>query len=405
MRIVYIHQYFRTPEEAGGTRSYFIASALAHAGHDVIMIGSKPEGQPEAVKTYSINGFRVISIRNYYANKLGFYARIKSFFRFMIKASRELFRQKEVDLVIATSTPLTVGIPAWLFKKFRKVPYLFEVRDLWPEAPIQMGELKNPVLRKSALVLEKTLYKSAVHIVALSPGMKDGVVKVPGNDEKVSVIPNMAKIDRFWQREKNAALMKELGLEDKAFKIIHFGAMGRANGLDYILDAASILKSRGISDIHFVMLGEGGVAPHLKKRKTTEALDNIVFLKKEPMARTSEIVNLCQASIVPFLNLPVLQTNSPNKLFDSLSAGIPVIVNSAGWTKEMVETHQCGAFVHPDKPAELADLVMHWKENQELIKVMGDNARTLAESSYDKSILCKEFVSLVESLFPEDYAG
>ncbi len=401
MNIVYIHQYFRTPEEAGGTRSYFIARALVEAGHHVTMIGSKPEGQAESVKYYTTDGFRVISIRNYYANRLGVFERLKSFFRFMWKATRVLFTQKEVDLVIATSTPLTVGIPALLFKKIRKTPYLFEVRDLWPEAPIQLGALKNPLLRKLALVLEKMICRNASHIVALSPGMKEGVAKVLGSAENISMIPNMAKIDRFWQRERDAILMEELGLNNSTFKIIHFGAMGISNGLDYILDAAAILKSRGWNKIQFIFLGDGGVAPRLIERKSAEALDNVLFFPKEPMARTSEIVNLCDASIVPFLNLPILYTNSPNKLFDSLSAGLPVIVNSAGWTKQMVEENKCGAYVDPDNPNELANLAMDWESNADLVKTMGANARRLAETTYDKSILCNEFVEVVNDLEPK----
>ncbi len=398
MHIIYIHQYFRTPSEPGGTRSYWISRELIKAGHRVTMIGSGKPDQPELLMRKNVDGIEVIYVRNEYTQKFGILQRLKSFTGFMWKATRALWKEKKPDLVIATSTPLTVGVPALLYKKLKGVPYLFEVRDLWPEVPVQMGALKNGFVRRLALALEKSIYKNARHIVALSPGMQEGVTKVVRKKEKVSMIPNMAKVDKFWKREKNKELEKELNLKPGSFKLIHFGAMGLANGLDYILDAATILKEKNTKEVEFIFLGDGSVADDLKNTANKRKLENVHFLGKKPMDQTSEIVNLCDASIVPFLNLPILYTNSPNKLFDSLSAGLPIIVNSNGWTREMVETHHCGAWVDPENPVELADLILKWKEDPEALDKMGQNARRLAETKYDKAILCQEFVKVVHSL-------
>lgn len=400
MRIVYVHQYFKTPKEPGSTRSYHIIEELIKAGHSITVIGANKEGQKEKVVKTTVDGIDVYFIKNFYSGKLNVKERLWSFFRFMWGATKVLFKQQDVDLVIATSTPLTVGVPALLFKKFRNTPYLFEVRDLWPEFPIQMGALRNPVARGLAKWLEKSIYKNAWHIVALSPGMKDGVVKVLGRSNNVSMIPNMAKVDKFWKREKNEELRKELGLQKNTFKLIHFGAMGIANGLDYIVDAAIALKKRGVSDIEFVFLGDGSVTEGLKEKSRLNDLNNVVFHGRVPMDKTSEIVNLCNASIVPFLDIPILYTNSPNKLFDSLSAGIPIIVNSNGWTRNIVEDYQCGAYVNPNNPEELADILIEWKNNPEKVKQLGLNARMLAETKYDKSILCKKFVKVVNTFDP-----
>jgi glycosyltransferase involved in cell wall biosynthesis len=400
LHIIYIHQHFKTPADAGGTRSFFISKELIKNGHRVTMIAAKPEGQQEAVVKKQVEGIDVIYIRNPYSNKMGIIQRAKSFFRFMWKATRVLFRQNNVDLVIATSTPLTVGVPALLYKKIKGVPYVFEVRDLWPEVPIQMGALKNPLLRKTALMLEKMIYKNAAHIVALSPGMKEGVLRVLGNDDKVSMIPNMAKPDRFWRREPDPGLLKEFNLQEDSFMLIHFGAMGIANGLDYIVDAAKLVQQQSDADIEFLFLGDGAVVDSLKQRITKEKVENVTFIPKKPMDVTSAIVNLCDVSLVTFLNLPILCTNSPNKLFDSLSAGIPAVVNSNGWTRTMVEENHCGAYVNPENPTELAALIIRWKNNPAALDEMGKNARNLAETKYDKTILCKEFVQVVNSLAP-----
>ncbi len=397
MKIIYIHQYFKTPKEPGGTRSYFVARELVNEGHNVTVIRGKALDNKRTTRE-SIDNIDVISVNVFYSGKLGVMQRLKSFSLFMWKALIILFRQKKVDMVIASSTPLTVGIPPLLYKKIKKVPYLFEVRDLWPEFPIQMGALKNPVLRKSALMLEKLIYKNAMHIVTLSPGMTDGVAKVLGKKEKITMIPNMAKIDKFWQREKNDDLRKELGLRKNSFKIIHFGAMGLANGLDYIIETAITLKEKKIENVEFIFLGDGSVKERLIEKVKKENLDNVFFYGRTPMDKTSEIVNICDASIVPFLDLPVLYTNSPNKLFDSLSAGLPLIVNSKGWTKDMVEKYNCGVYVDPNNPNECANIIIKWSNDTTITEELGKNARKLAENKYDKSILCKKFVKIVNSL-------
>src|SRR5690554_1095300 len=240
MNILYIHQYFKTPKEPGGTRSYWVAQELIKNGHQVTMLTTNKH-QKEAVKEYDADGIKVVSYGIFYNQSMSVKNRLKSFTDFMIRSTRYAFNHsKEYDFVFATSTPLTVGIPALLAKWFKKKKYIFEVRDLWPEVPIQMGAFKNPLIIGLTRWLEKTIYKNAEHVIALSPGMQDGVIKyIP--KEKTSMIPNMSKIDKFWPRDKNEILQSEMGLKQDSFKIIHFGALGIANGAHTILDAAKLI--------------------------------------------------------------------------------------------------------------------------------------------------------------------
>lgn len=390
MKIVYIHQHFKTPKQPGGTRSYWIAKQLIKDGYEVVMISGTSDGA--SVFKEDIDGIKVIYIPAFYDQSLSFIGRLRSFVSFMIKASREAFKVKDVDLVIATSTPLTIGFPALLLKWFKSIPFVFEVRDLWPEVPIQMGGLNNPILRSTAKWFEKTIYKNALHIVALSPGMANGVLKYE-NREKVTMIPNMAKIDKFWPREKNTPLIKELGLEESSFKIIHFGALGQANGASTIIDSAALLKND--PSIDFIFVGGGATEKHLIERCEVEGITNVSFLGRFSMDLTSEIVNFCDVSIVSFKDLPILYTNSPNKLFDSLSAGKPIIVNSNGWTRTMVEDADCGFYVQPDMPSELVKRIIQLRDDDILRNKMGENSRILAKTTYDKGILCKQFSNVV----------
>lgn len=396
MNILYIHQYFHTPYQAGSTRSYWIAQELIKNGHKVTMLTMNKKIYSK-VERVEIDGIDVIYLDvRYDSGSMNFRQRLMAFLKFVFKSIPVALREKNIDLVIATSTPLTIGLPALAMKWFKKKPYIFEVRDLWPEVPIQMGGLKNIFLIKIALFLEKIIYKNAKHIVALSPGMYDGVIDRKISNKKVSMIPNMSKIDEFWRREKNVELIKKLGLKVDTFKVVYFGAMNIANGMHYIIDAAEILKDE--QNIEFIFLGGGATEAELQERCKKENIKNALFLGNFPMEELSEIVNLCDVSLITFQNIPILATNSPNKLFDSLSAGKAIIVNSPGWTKDLVEENKCGFFVDPENPQDLADKILHLKMNPQTCLAMGENARTLAETTYDKSILCEKFADLVNSL-------
>ncbi|MGX5686537.1 glycosyltransferase family 4 protein [Chryseobacterium cucumeris] len=394
MNILYIHQYFVTPQEPGGTRSYWLAQELIKNGHKVTMLTSSSKFS-EDIKVVNIDGIEVVYIKEDYDQNMSVSRRLKAFLKFMYKSSVVGWKQKDIDLVIATSTPLTIGIPALILKWFKKKPFVFEVRDLWPEVPIQMGAIKNSWTIKTTRLLEKTIYKNASRVIALSPGMQDGVVKyIP--KEKTSMIPNMAKMDEFWPRGKNDQLMVKLGLKKDSFKIVHFGSLGLANGAHSIIESAKLLKDR--EDIEFLFVGGGSTEQDLVDEAEKNNLKNVKFLGKFPMTDVSEIVNFSDVSMISFLDIPILYTNSPNKLFDSLSAGKPIIVNSAGWTKDIAEKYHCGYYVNPNHPEELVEKVLYLKDNPEVVKNMGQNARKLAETVYDKSILCKKFVEVIEEV-------
>ena len=394
MKILYIHQYFKTPSEPGSTRSYWIAKELIKHGHQVTML-TATDGIRTRVQKVKVDGIDVIYLRVHYDQRMSIGKRLISFFNFMLGSTFQAIRIKNVDLVIATSTPLTVGFPAIILKYLKKIPYIFEVRDLWPEVPIQMEGLRNPILKKMSFLFALLIYKNANHIVALSPGMVDGIEKRGISNEKISLIPNMAKIDAFCPRVRNYELMERLGLKKNSLKVIHFGSLGIANGAFTIIESAALLK--GNDQIEFVFIGGGATEQDLVKSCVELDLENVHFLGKFPMDMTSQIVNLCDVSIVSFKDLPILYTNSPNKLFDSLSAGKAILVNSAGWTKELVERNACGAYVNPNRPEELAQKLLYWLHQPAEMELMGANSRKLAETKYDKTILCALFVKLVQN--------
>ncbi len=395
--ILYIHQYFITPDEPGGTRSYWIAKKMIESGYKVTMLTSRNK-QEKLIERNSIEGINVIYIRNQYDNSFSIIRRAISFASFMLISTWLVVIIRKVDLIFSTSTPLTVGIPALVAKKIKKIPYIFEVRDLWPEVPIQMGALKSKLLRNIALLLEKSIYLNAKSIIALSPGMVEGVKKIVGNGIDIYMIPNMAKIDIFYDRNKDMEFMSRLNLKTDLFYGIHFGTIGLANGVDYIIEAAKLLKDRGNDKIHFIFAGGGSQQDLLETYCLNNNINNVVFLGKFALKEISELVNIASCSIVTFADIPILNTNSPNKLFDSLSAQRPIVVNSSGWTKDLVEKHKCGAYTDIKHPQELADVLEYWSNNRNIIKELGKNARNLAQNEYDKEILTKKIITILNSL-------
>lgn len=396
MKIVYIHQYFCTPSEPGGTRSYWIAKELVRRGHHVTMITCCKGAHPEPCRV-NIDGIDVVYVKNPYSNYFSPLRKVWCFLRYVYLSIKKAQEEKNVDLVYATSTPLTVGIVALWLRFFKGWRYVFEVRDLWPEFPIQIGAIKNPIAIRILRWFERLIYRKSEHVVALSPGMQDGVITAGTSPDKTSMIPNMSKPDLFYPHEMDAETVKTFDIDTTKFNVIHFGSMGRANGLEYIIEAAKICAERKADDINFLFMGTGATEPIIRKMVSDYDLSNVKFLGKHKMSIVIEIVNCCDASITTFRNLPILKTNSPNKLFDSLSAGKPIIVNSAGWTKDMVEQENCGFYVDVEHPEQLAEKLIEVKDNTQLLAEWGRNARRLSVEKYDKEKLSAQVADIIEN--------
>jgi glycosyltransferase involved in cell wall biosynthesis len=271
------------------------------------------------------------------------------------------------------------------------------VRDLWPEAPIQLGVLRNRLLQRLAVRLERFLYRRADAIIPLSPGMEAGVLAAGADPGKVVTIPNASDIDLFNPEHRDRSLLAQWGLEDR-FVAVHAGMMGAANGLRYVLHAAKELHDRGERGIAFLVVGEGGTREHLQAQAEAWGLDNILFPGSVPREQLGAIVSSCDVSIVSFANFPVLATNSPNKFFDGLAAGLPCVVNSDGWTRRIVESHEAGLYVDVREPAQLAEAVTTLRDDEQQRLRMGRNARTLATEVFSRERLATRFTDVLEYL-------
>lgn len=381
MKILYLHQYFRTPEAGGALRSYYLSKALVQAGQTVELITSH---NGETRKTETINGVTVHYLPVPYRNDFGFVRRSLAFLKFVWKSTFLAFQLKGIDCCFATSTPLTIGIPALLLKQFRGIPYIFEVRDLWPEAPVQLGFIRNPLLKKLLYWFEKTVYRNAEKLVALSPGMVAGIEKY-GLQKEIRLIPNMADCD-FYQPVYNPV--------PGQFLILYAGTIGKANNLEFMLEAAKACQEKELEQVKFLVLGSGAETEKIKQLALEMQLHNVAFSGALPRLQVKKLLENAAATYTSFDTFPVLETNSPNKFFDSLAAGKLCIVNTKGWLQDLVETNACGFYADPLLPQTFAQKLIPFLEDPQLLQRYQQNARTLAEDQFSRKKLVQRFVDL-----------
>ena len=394
MHILYLHQFFMTRAGVGGTRSYEFARRFVRQGHSVTMVtAASPPAQAGRRRE---DGIEVVAVPAGFgdyvrATKLGYGRRALEFARFAVAATRTVLGVPRPDVVYATSPPLTMAVPALAASKRFGAPLVFEVRDLWPEAPIQMGALPNPVLQRAARALEKAVYRNSDHVNALSPGMRDGVVAAGVPGERVSMIPNACDLDVFDPSLDGSDMRERLSLGDR-FVCSYFGTMGEANDLTQVVDAAPLAP-----DVTFVLHGDGKRRESLRARARERGADNVVF--SEPVRDKASVARLAAASdacMTIYKDVPILATCSPNKLFDTFAAGRPAVVNCDGWMRSLVEDNEAGVFARPGDPADLAAQVLALREDPERRARMGANARALAEREFDRDLLAGRMLEVLE---------
>jgi len=400
MHILYIHQHFATPAGSTGTRSYEFARRWVKAGHKVTLIAGHYDigGLQVSGALYqkqNIEGINVVVVGTKYSNKQSYLRRVTSFLSFCLLSIYAGLRTKGVDVIYASSTPLTVGIPAMVIKWLKHIPFVFEVRDQWPEIPIELGIITNRFLIRILLWLEKTIYKNCSYIVALSPGQADGIRAVLAEEKPITVIPNSCDIDMFRPDIDGSAIRQKREWGDKLV-LLHTGAMGKVNGLDFVINATEMLKDH--SNIIFVLIGDGKQKPSLESRVKKLALTNVEILSSVPKRELSDFYAAADIGLVIIGNFPIIEHNSANKFFDSLSAGKPVLLNYSGWQREILEENAAGFGCDLCNLDQFVEIVQYLNSHRKQIEQMGQNARQVATKEFNRDNLAKKALDVISSI-------
>jgi glycosyltransferase involved in cell wall biosynthesis len=402
MRILYIHQFFAMRDSSHPTRSYEFARRMVSQGHEVTMVtgGSRlPAGYREKLfSRFEVDGIDVRSVRGDYSNYMSYPRRIVAFALFIFGGTWLALRAPRPDVVFATSTPLTVAVPGYIASRLRRRPYVFEVRDPWPDAAFQMGALSrtSPLGRLSKL-LERFTYRKADAVVGLSPGMVDFILAEDTDPAKVFMVPNCSDLDLFHPGEKDAGITQRYALQGR-FVVGYTGAVGPANAVHVIAEAAALLKSEGRDDIAILIAGDGKRAPQVRAMKEELGLDNLHLLGSVPKHDVPALLRSCDVLLAHLAKVPVLYTGSPNKLFDGLASGRPIIVNSPGWTKPLVVDNDAGLFVEPEDARALADAILTLADDPAAVERMGRNARRVAEEKFSRDEQADRLIEVLEGV-------
>ena len=398
MRIVYIHQYYCNPGMAGGIRSYEQARRLAARGHEVHVITTDitPGRRVLGWRRTEDDGVHVHWFSVPYSNNMSFARRIRAFAEFMVLATTRAARLK-ADLVFATSTPLTVAVPGVLAAKLRRAPFVFEVRDLWPEVPIQMGALKNPVLRKVAGGLANFAYRNAEEVVALSPGMAAGVTaRRPATP--VTVVPNAADLDLF---RVDAGAVRRFRqqydwLGDRPL-IVYTGALGMVNGVEYLVRAAKRMRELD-PDIRVLIVGHGKEWAETERLAAEYGLLNetVRMWPKVPKSELPVILGAATLSSSFVRPIKALWENSANKFFDALAAGRPIAINHGGWQADLLTETGAGLVLDPYDADSAGDLLVKHLRDDVWLKLAGEAAHRLAVERFSRDLLFDRFAAVLD---------
>jgi len=400
MKVLYFHQHFVTPHGAGAIRSYAMARKLIERGHQVTMVcGSFSGGNTglsgpysKGVRRGTVDGIDVVEFDHAYSNHDGLLKRSVTFLKFALR-SVILAMREPYELVFATTTPLTAGIPGIVARWLRGKTFIFEVRDLWPELPRAMGVIRNPVVLWAIGVLEWASYRSAHALVGLSPGIVEGIMHQGVPRERIALVPNGCDLDLFAQ---DVPPWRPEGVAPTDLMAVFAGTHGMANGLDAVLDAAAELKRRGRGDIRLVLIGNGKLKSALQARAAREELDNVVFHDPVNKTRLASLIAASDLGLQVLANVPAFYFGtSPNKFFDYIAAGLPVLNNYPGWLAGMINENSCGFAVIPDNAAAFADALEVAAADRNALKEMGQRGRKLAQDHFDRRLLADRWADWV----------
>ncbi|MFL0682924.1 MAG: glycosyltransferase family 4 protein [Algoriphagus aquaeductus] len=395
MKILYFYQYFATSKGSWGTRVHEFTREWVKKGHQVTVVTSvyskSDISSSKFIDTQFFDGVKVIIINVRIDNRQSFFKRIFSFLAYSILSCWYSLTYP-TQVVIASSGPITVGFPGLMAKLLRRKKLVFESRDLWPDGAIELGIIKNPLMIKASRWFEKFCYRYSDLIVALSIGMEKEI-RVKSPHSNVITVTNAANISLFSTPQP---FPSDLGISPKTYAI-YTGNIGDVNNSIWLLEAAKILQEKG-SSIKIVMIGEGQQRELIDQEIKNHQLNTLLRWPLMPKENLVALIQHALVSLVPLKGTPVLDTSSPNKFFESLSAGVSVVQNTQGWMKDFLIEHEVGFTLPPDNPESLADLLISLASDPVRLEGMKERALEISKIEFDKNRLADKMITAIESI-------
>ena len=410
MKILVIHQFFLEKTGGGGARFNEMTRVWSEQGYEITVLAGMVN-YITGKKSEKHKGKYFYREKEFYPNlevirchvsdtyNVNFLGRLWAYFSFVFTSSYAglFLAKKKYDVIIVSSPPLFVGITAYLLNIFKKIPFVFEIRDLWPESVIDTGVVTNKQILKFAFWFEEFIYKKASLINVLTPAFRDRLVKEKNvKSDKIIYIPNAADFslsDELMKNFDSKAFKTKLGFKNK-FVITYVGAHGVANHLIQVVDAAEKLQD---TNIIFQLIGSGMEKEMLKNEVKKRDLKNIIFV--DPVSK-SEVFKYILASDMGASILAkndTFKTIYSNKTFDYMSCKIPILLLIDGVSRELVETANCGIYAEPENINDIVDKINWCIKNQSKLSKMGVNGYSYAKDRFDRIKLSKKYITEIEN--------
>lgn len=403
MKILLIHQYFKESDVTGGARFNEMTRIWKEQGHDITvlagdlnvqLLSKKKEYKNKFVFKTNQDGIEVFRCNVSESYNSSFLGRLWSYFSFVFSSTYAgLFKVKgKYDVILVTSPPLFVGITAYILSVFKRTPFLFEIRDLWPESAIDTGVLKSKPIIKFAYWFEKFIYKKAKVINVLTPAFYTKLVEDKGvSKDKLIEIPNAADFEMSDDLLTNfdyKQFRADLGWNDK-FVITYVGAHGVANGLHQINETAALLKD---TNVHFVLIGNGMKKEELKAQAESLNLSNVSYLDAMPKKEVLKYVLAADMGTSVLIKNDTFKTVYSNKTFDYMSCKKPILMAIDGVSRELVEEANAGIFVEPENPHDFAAKIQQYMNNEALKVKQGESGYQYAKQYFDRTYLALKYL-------------
>lgn len=409
MRILLIHQYFLEQDDPGGSRFNEMTRTWSEQGHDITVLSgmihaNKSEKRPEYKGKYFVHKqhdafsvWRCHVSESYNKNFLG---RLWGYFSFVFSSIwAGLFKAKgKYDLILVTSPPLFVGITAYVLSRLKRIPFVFEIRDLWPESAIDTGVVTNGLIIRFAYWFEAFIYRKAKLINVLTPAFRNTLIgkkKVPAS--KIIFIPNAADFslsDEVLTTFDREAYRKQEGIDDQ-FVITYVGAHGVANHLMQILDTAELLRD---TNVLFQLIGDGMQKKMLMEEAANRGLQNVRFVDSVPKKEVFKYIIASDMGASVLKRVDTFKTIYSNKSFDYMACKKPILLVIDGVSRELIEDAKCGIFAEPERPADIAEKIRIYLNNSELLEQQGENGYLYAKEHFDRTKLAMKYLEHLEGV-------
>lgn len=406
MKIILFHQYFLGKNDPGGSRwnqltKYFTedkATTIDVMAGNIHYATGKQVGEKTWYNKEQIDeNITVHRTWTYAGYNASFFGRSVGYFSYMFSALwKSLFLAKP-DVIIVTSPSLFVGVSALILSKIKRVPFIFEVRDLWPESAIATGVLTNKYLIKILYAIEKSLYKNAHKIVVLTPAFKEDIQKrFPMYGKNIEIVTNAADFDLMKPEKKDNWVREKYGWGEKKV-FAYFGTHGVANDLMQVVEVAKKLNEN--QEVVFVLIGNGMQKPILKEKAKSYGLQNIQFIDSVSKDQVGDFINASDVCMAILKKTDTFKTVYPNKVFDYMSCKKPSLVTIDGITRELIETAKCGIYAEPENADSFYDVVQEFMAmNDADMRQMGESGYEYVKEHFDRAVLSKRYLKIVKEV-------